>query len=172
MLRGRNFAGQSVWTLGLIFSASAIAQTASVSFHVGFSGHVSCNQPFQLKDAPIRGDGTGTLSGNGSVSADFTETSFGVLSTTIHFDNRLGAKPTVVPGGTSQVRVAGSHSLMLIWDLPNDQLITHISVSGQSCLVHFESRLKRGKNQYTLFDGSKFHYCDRPQIEQTSCSVR
>lgn len=160
-----------VLVLGLIFSTGAMAQSSSVNFHVHFSGRVDCTSPLSIRDVPISGDGTGQLNTDGSASADITETAF-ILSTTIHFAGRLGAAPTAAPGGSAQVRVAGKHSLLLIWNLPNNQLVTRISVAGHSCSAGFEARLMPGKHEYTLFDGSIYHYCDRPRVEQTSCEVR
>jgi hypothetical protein len=29
-----------------------------------------------------------------------------------------------------------------------------------------------GQRQHTLFDGSSFHYCDRPRVASSSCEVR
>lgn len=161
----------AVLVLGLALATGAMAQSSSVKFHIRFSGHVDCTRPLAIRDVPISGDGSGQLNTDGSATADVTETAF-ILSTTIHFAGRLGGAPTQAPGGTAQVRVAGKHSLLLIWNLPNDQLITRISVAGQSCSAGFEARLRPGKHEYTLFDGSIYHYCDRPRVEQTSCEVR
>ena len=158
-------------TLGLIFSTEALAQPSSVRFQVHFAGHVDCDQPIRAKNIPISGNGTGILNADGSTSADLTETAF-VFSNTIHFEGRLGAAPRPAPGGTTQTRVAGKHSLRLIWNLPNNQLIANIAVSGQSCSASFVANLFPGRHQYTLFDGSTYHYCGRPRVEQSSCQVR
>jgi hypothetical protein len=167
----RKLARNLILVLGLIFSTEGMAQSSSVNFQVRFSGQVDCDKPIQMKDIPISGDGTGVLNTDGSASADLTETAF-ILSTKIHFEGRLGGAPTSAPGGTAQVRVVGSHRLLLIWNLPNNQLITHIEVTGQSCSARFEPKLKPGKSQYTLFDGSIYHYCGRPRVAQASCQVR
>ena len=44
--------------------------------------------------------------------------------------------------------------------------------SVRSLLPRFEAKLRPGKSQYTLFDGSIYHYCGRPRVEQASCQVR
>jgi hypothetical protein len=31
--------------------------------------------------------------------------------------------------------------------------------------------LKAGMHEYSLYDGHGFHYCSKPRIQQTSCSV-
>jgi hypothetical protein len=128
----RNLAHNLILVLGLAFTTEAMAQSSSVNFHIGFSGHVDCDQPIQMRDIPISGDGVGVLNTDGSASADLTQTAF-ILSTRIHFEGRLGGAPKSAPGGTAQVRVAGRHRLLLIWNLPNNQLIVDIAVSGQSC---------------------------------------
>jgi hypothetical protein len=156
--------------LGLALSTAASAQNGSVKFQIGFSGHVDCHRPFRISNVPISGSGTGTLQTDGNVSADITETAF-ILSTQIHFEGRLG-RPTPAPGGTAQARVAGKHRLLLIWNLPNNQMVVTIDVRGQSCSANFAARLKPGKTEYTLFDGNIYHYCDRPIPVTSSCHVQ
>ena len=148
-----------------------MAQTPVAKFHIRFSGSVDCDQPIQARNIPISGDGTGVLNSDGSASADLTQTAF-VFSSTIHFDGRVGARPTVAPGGSAQVRVTGRNSLKLIWNLPNNALVVTIVTRGQSCSANFAANLFPGKRQYTLFDGSTIHYCGRPRVAQASCEVR
>jgi hypothetical protein len=167
----RTFARNLILIVALTFSTEAMAQKSSVNFKISFAGQVDCDQPFRMQNVPIRGDGTGVLNQDGSITADVTQTAF-ILSTTIHFAGRLGAPPTPAPGGTAQARVAGRNNLRLIWNLPNNQLIVHIAVQGQSCSARFEPKLFPGKSQYTLFDGRVYHYCGRPRVEQSSCQVQ
>ncbi len=160
----------AVLSMGLLFSTGALAQSGSVNFQIGFTGHVDCHRPFAVKGVPISGTGTGTLTTDGRATADLTETAF-VLSSQIHFDGRLGARPNPAPGGTAQVRVAGKNRLLLIWNLPNNQLVVGVTVNGNSCRATFTANLKPGKTEYTLFDGSIYHYCDRPTAETATCRV-
>jgi len=155
--------------LGLTFSTAAMAAPGSVSFQIAFSGHVDCHRPIAMNNVPISVSGTGTLNTDGSASADVTETAF-ILSTQIHFDGRLG-RSTPAPGGTAQVRVAGQHRLLLIWNLPNNQMVVTVNVTGQTCSASFATNLKPGKSEYTLFDGNIYHYCDRPIPVSSSCQV-
>ena len=155
--------------MGFMFLAPSIAQAASVNFQIAFSGHVDCHRPFNVSNIPISGSGTGSLNSDGTATADVTETAF-VLSTNIHFEGRLG-RATPAPGGTAQVRVAGQHRLLLIWNLPNNQMVIDVAVNGRSCTARFEPRLKPGKTEYTLFDGTIYHYCGRPTAETASCQV-
>ncbi len=166
----RTLARNALIVLGLIFSTDGMAQTSSVNFQIGFSGQVDCDQPVQMKNIPISGEGNGVLNTDGSASADLTQTAF-ILSTRVRFEGRLGAA-TPAPGGTAQIRVAGKQRLLLIWNLPNNQLIVNVAVKGQSCSASFEAKLKPGKSQYTLYDGSNYHYCGRPRVAQASCQVR
>jgi hypothetical protein len=154
---------------GLALSAPNAARAASVNFQIAFSGHVDCHRPFQISNVPISGSGTGSLNSDGTATADLTETAF-ILSSRIHFEGRLG-RSTPAPGGTAQVRVAGQHRLLLIWNLPNNQFIVDISVNGQSCTARFETQLRPGKTEYTFFDGTIYHYCGRPTTESASCQV-
>jgi hypothetical protein len=156
--------------LGLALSTAASAQTGSVKFQIGFSGHVDCYRPIQIGNVPISVAGTGTLQTNGDISADLTETAF-ILSTQIHFEGRLG-RPTSAPGGTAQARVAGQHRLLLIWNLPNNQMVVTVDVHGQSCSASLATRLKPGKTEYTLFDGNIYHYCGRPIPQTSSCHIQ
>src|SRR5258708_4189150 len=156
--------------LGLTFSSQAVltkatAQTAVAKFHIHFSGSVDCQQPIAANNVPISGDGTGAIYTDGSAYADVTETAF-VFSSTIHFDGRLGARPTLAPGGSAR------SGLKLIWNLPNNALVVNIATRGQSCSASFAANLFPGKRQYTLFDGSTIHYCSRPRVAQTSCEVQ
>ena len=96
---------------GLAFPTKAVAQ--SVNFQISSSGRVDCVSPVHLDNIPIGVRITGTLNANGSGTADLTETAF-ILSTTIHFEGRLGAAPVAAPGGTTAVRVGGPHSLVLV----------------------------------------------------------
>ena len=168
---GRMLVRGLVMVAGLIFSATAMAQTPIAKFHIHFAGTVDCIQPIRASNIPISGDGTGVLNSDGSASADLTQTAF-VFSSTIHFDGRLGARPTAAPGGSAQVRVTGRNSLKLIWNLPNNALVVNIATRGQSCSASFAANLFPGKRQYTLFDGNTIHYCSRPRVAQTSCQVQ
>jgi len=155
---------------GFTFATQRLAHASSVNFQIAFSGHVDCHRPFNVSHVPISGSGTGSLNSDGSATADVTETAF-VLSSRIHFDGRLG-RSTPAPGGTAQVRVAGQHRLLLIWNLPNNQLVIDVAVNGRSCTARFEPALKPGKTEYTLFDGTIYHYCGRPTAETASCQVQ
>src|SRR5260370_3733118 len=105
----------------------------------------------------------GAINTVGSHYAVVTETAF-VFSSTIHFDGRLGARPTAAPGGSAQVRVAGRSGLKLIWNLPNNALVVNISTRGRSCSASFAANLFPGKRHYTLYDGSTIPYFNRPPV--------
>ena len=152
--------------------ASNDAMAQAVNFSIRFTGSVDCERPLPVKNVPISGNGTGTINADGSATAEVTQTAF-VFSNPVRFDGRLGARPSVAPGGTtSQVRVSGRNSLRLIWNLPNNAFVVNIAVRGQTCSATFESRLNPGQRHHTLFDGSNFHYCDRPRVASSSCEVR
>jgi hypothetical protein len=68
--------------------------------------------------------------------------------------------------------VAGKNSLRLIWNLPNNQLIVRIDVSGQSCNASFQSELRSGQTEHTLYDGNQYYYCEAPRVQAASCRVQ
>jgi hypothetical protein len=152
-----------------VFCTQAWAQS-SVHFQISGSGHVDCDQPIHVTNFPITVHGSGAINSDRSAAADVDITEF-IFVNRIHFDGRLGARPTSAPGGTSQVRVAGRDRLRLIWSLPNNQITLDILVRGRSCSVALGFSLKRGMRQYSLYDGHGFHYCGKPRVEQTACSV-
>ena len=157
--------------VGLMFSTAGMAAQPSplVNFQIAFTGHVDCYRPIAINNVPITGSGAGTMYTDGSASADLTQTAF-VLSSTVHFEGRLG-RPAPAPGGTAQVRVAGPHRLLLIWDLPNNQMVVTVNVTSNTCTARFVANLKPGKTEYTLFDGNNYHYCGRPIPVTASCQV-
>lgn len=167
-LRVRKLAAKAGVCLVAIFGMVVSAQSANFSFR--FGGTMTCLQPIPISNAPITGTGTGVLNPDGSVSAEITQ-SLLMVSTTLHFDTRLGSGLTQVPGGTGQVRVAGRQSLKFIWNLPNNTLIVTVNVHGQSCSASFAANLHPGKSQYTFFDGSGYHYCERPIMTSSSCEL-
>lgn len=131
---------------------------------------MSCLAPVPVSNAPISGAGAGVLNPDGSVSAEITQ-SLLMFSTTLHFDSRLSSGLTQVPGGTGQVRVVGRQSLKFLWNLPNNSLVVTVNVHGQSCTASFAANLFPGKSQYTFFDGSGYHYCERPNFVSSTCEV-
>ncbi len=157
--------------IALMMSGVATAQAQSIQFTVRFEGRLDCYQPSWIKNVPISADFVGVLNPDGSASAQMKQTAARVLSSTVNFEGSLGGTPMSAPGGTSEIRVAGKRSLRLTWNLPNNQIITQITVAGQSCSASFESKLRPGQSQHTLYARSKFYYCDSPRIMKTTCRV-
>ena len=156
------------------FAATLLASAASaqaVNFHFHFAGTMSCASPLPVANAPVSGDGNGTLNPDGSVTAVITQ-SLLVFSTSLNFDSKLGSGLTPVPGGTGQVRVTGRQGLRFVWNLPNNSLIVNISVRGQSCSATFATPLKPGMTQVSMFDGSMYHYCSPPVMTSSTCEIK
>ena len=154
---------------GALGCSGAMAQ--GVNFHFHFAGTMSCMSPVPVANAPISGDGAGTLNPDGSVTAEITQ-SLLMFSTALHFDSKLGSGSTSVPGGTGQVRVMGRQGLKFTWTLPNNTLVVNVAVRGNSCSASFAANLLPGKSQYTFFDGSMYHYCGRPAMATSTCEIR
>lgn len=165
----RAFFAATVLTFGLLFSTGAMAQ--ALKFHFNFTGNMSCMQPVPMSNAPISGEGTGTLNPDGSVQAVVTQGLL-IFKTSLNFDSRLGSGLTPVPGGTGQVRVSGRQSLRFIWNLPNNSIIVNVNVRGQTCSATFQTNLLPGKTNYTFFDGSMYHTCGRPNMTSSTCTIQ
>jgi hypothetical protein len=153
---------------------AAVASAASaegLNFHFHFGGTMSCQSPLPVANAPVSGDGNGTLNPDGSVNAVITQ-SLLMFSTSLNFDSKLGSGLTPVPGGTGQVRVTGRQGLRFVWNLPNNSLIVNISVHGNSCSATFATPLKPGKTQVSMFDGSMYHYCSPPVMTTSTCEIK
>jgi hypothetical protein len=161
------FTALALW---LTVPTNAMSGPASVNFRIALLGHVDCYRPFAINNIPITASGSGAIYSDGSGEADLTQTAF-ILSSTIHFEGRLG-RPTAAPGGTAQMRVIGRHRLLLTWDLPNNLLVVTVNVTGSTCSASIVANLKPRKTEYTLFDGTIYHYCGRPITVSSSCEVR
>jgi len=159
------------FAIGSLLSWSVLAAPSTVSFEFNIAGTVCCHHPIPLCNVPFTGAGTGTIGTDKSMSADVTETAV-VLSSRIHFEGRMGARPNPAPGGgTAQVRVAGPNRLQLIWTMINSSIVITINVSGNSCTANFASVLKRGQTEHSLYDGTVYHYCEQPIVQSTSCQI-
>ncbi len=154
---------------GLAFSTGASAQ--ALKFHFHFDGNMSCMSPVPVSNAPISGDGNGTLNADGSVQAVITQGLL-IFKTSLNFDSKLGPGLTQVPGGTGQLRVTGRSGLKFVWNLPNNSIIVNIAVRGNTCSATFQSPLMPGKTNYTFFDGSIYHTCGKPTMTSSSCEIQ
>jgi hypothetical protein len=82
----------------------------------------------------------------------------------------LGAKPTEAPGGSTSLKVVGSHTLRVVREYPNNVAIVTMIIRGGSCRMTIDNRLKPGRKVYTFVDGSGgISYCARPQITRADC---
>jgi hypothetical protein len=149
---------------------AAFAQADGLRISFDFTGRVDCDQPLKVNNFPFSGRGSGVLYGNRKASLDMSIT--GTSTNTMRFDASLGGRPTEAPGGTAQLRVAGSNRLRMIWSLPNNEFTVDITASKAGCKAAINTRLKGGSRQYSLFDGGRFLFCAKPRITQTSCNIR
>jgi hypothetical protein len=70
------------------------------------------------------------------------------------------------------LHVLGRHSLRAVREYPNNIVVVDLKVTGTSCTIKIENRLKPGKRQYTFTTPLGLAYCDKPKITKTSCSGR
>lgn len=155
--------------LALLPSSGARAQSSGIHFNAAFDLSVDCDQPKELHAAVVHGEGVGAINPDKTGTADLTISA--ITTSTIHFDARLGAAQPA-PGGSAAISLIGGNRLRLIWDLPNNQVVTVIAVAGQSCTVSVDYKLKYGNRQYSLFDGQSFYFCKKPQLLRSTCSVQ
>ena len=132
-----------------------------------YDGIANCEQPL-IRNFPIHGEGTGSLSVDRTARLDIDATGSGREE----YQGTLGGAPTEAPGGSAALRVVGRHTLRVIRDFPNNTLVINITVRGNGCSMMIENRLKRGARQYTFYNASgAAAYCSRPQITRTECSA-
>jgi hypothetical protein len=158
--------------LALLVSGKAVAQTQSgdATLKAVFNLHFDCERPFLVRNHPIRATFTGVLHPDKTAAADLAITGV-ILTNTVHFDARLGEASHAAPGGTSSLRVIARNQIRAVWDLPNNQLVLNVTGKGRSCTANLAFRLKPGKKEYTLFNGSQMYYCSAQRLLNTSCEA-
>jgi hypothetical protein len=158
--------------LALSLSGAAVAQTQSgdATLKAVFNLQFDCERPFFVRNHPIRAVFTGVLHPDKTASADLAITGV-ILTNRVHFDARLGDASQAAPGGTSSLRVVGRNQIRAVWDLPNNQLVLNLVGKGRSCSANLAFRLKPGKKEYTMFNGSQMHYCSAQRLLSTSCEA-
>ncbi len=117
-----------------------------------------------MRNFPIHGEGTGTLSRDGTATLDVDSNVEGRQ----RYDAKLGGR-IETPGGSASLNVRSRHSLRVVRDYPNNIMIIELRVVGRACTLKVESRLKPGRRQYTFATQLGLAYCDRPVITKTTC---
>lgn len=149
----------------LAVPASADAAGATIRGRFSYDGIANCQQP-PVSNFPIHAEGTAKLSTNRQASIDMTSSTTGRSTLTA----TLGGKPTEAPGGSTSLKVIGSHTLRAVRDYPNNVAIVTMTIRGSSCTMTLDNRLKPGKKVYTFVSSSgAVSYCARPQITRTEC---
>ena len=140
---------------------------AQVTAKFSFDAVANCEKPMMVRDYPLHGEGTGTLSADRSATLNLNSN----IEGNQRYDVKLGGKPIETPDGSATLRVRNRSSLRAIRDYPNSQIIIDIISTGKTCTVKVVSRLKPGKTQYTFSTSFGLAYCDRPRIIKTTCSA-
>jgi hypothetical protein len=156
--------------VGLIFlPISCLAHDSVLRAKFGYDGVTDCEKP-SIRNLPIRVEGTGTLSVDRHASLDVTGIAMGIFVKKEHYDTTLGGKPTAAENGAASVRVLGRRHLQAIRYYPNNIVIADLFVTGNSCVLKIDHRLKPGKRQYTFTNPlGGIAYCERPRTIRTSC---
>jgi len=130
-----------------------------------------CESPVHVTNYAVRGDFSAVLHTDRSAAADLVISGF-MLSSTVHFEAKLGGGKRPAPGGTAQLRVLSRNQLRAIWSLPNNDLIADVAANGRNCSVTLTFRLRPGQHEYSMWGGSKFYYCSAARVIRTSCEAQ
>src|SRR5258708_28004453 len=107
--------------LSVLASATAHAQSGTLTTKIGYAGVIDCDQPKQVKDFPFSGEGTMKLSQDRSASLDMEMK--GLTRSELKIVTTLGNRPTPAPGGTALLRVVSANQLQAIWNLRNTAIM-------------------------------------------------
>ena len=149
----------------ILLPASCLAAGNVIKAKFVYDGVADCENP-AVKDFPIHTEGTGTLTIDRHASLDVNSNVAGHE----RYETTLGGRPSEAEAGSASLRVLGKHHLQAIRSYPNNLLVADIIVSGNSCSLTVDNRLKPGKREYTFttrFGG--LAYCGRPRVTHTSC---
>jgi hypothetical protein len=152
-----------------LFLGTLPALGEGARFQFTWQGIIDCDQPVSVHNLPVQGQGTATLFPNRVGTMDMTIQG-GFSTYQLHLDGRLGRR-TQAPGGMVEIHVTGPQSLRASWILPNNDLILDVVANQRSCNLSVASRLHRGQRIYTLYEGSKYYYCQQFHITQASCQA-
>jgi len=151
--------------------APLAAQAGSSSMKSRLDLSFDCENPVHVTNYAVRGDFSAVLHPDRSASADLSISGF-MLSSSVHFEAKLGGGKRPAPGGTAQLRVLSRNSLRAIWGLPNNDLIADVTANGRSCTVTLTLKLKPGQREYSMWGGSKYYYCSAARVIRTSCEAQ
>jgi hypothetical protein len=144
---------------------SVNAASTTVRARFSYDAIATCTQP-PVQNFPVHAEGTGTLSTDRSATLDMSSNALGQESYTA----KLGGKPTEAPGGSASLTVVSRHTLRAVRDYPNNQLIAYMTVTGNSCTLKIENRLKPGKREYTFTGNMGVFTCSKPQVTHAECA--
>jgi hypothetical protein len=149
----------------LVMPACADAAGSAIRGRFSYDGIANCHQP-AVRNFPIHAEGNAVLTTDRKATFDMT-TNTGDRT---RLKATLGAKPTEAPGGSTSLKVVGSHTLRVVREYPNNVAIVTMIIRGGSCRMTIDNRLKPGRKVYTFVDGSGgISYCARPQITRADC---
>jgi hypothetical protein len=155
--------------VGLIVLPVACFAGGSIRARFGYDGVATCENP-SIQDLPVHVEGVGTLSVDRHASLDVVGSTMGIAAKQEHYDTTLGGRPTAAENGAAALRVVGNHHLQATRYYPNNMVIADLLVTGNSCVLRIEHRLKPGKRQYTFTNPlGGIAYCQRPRTVRTSC---
>jgi hypothetical protein len=158
---------------GLLSCCGVAAAQKAGSIHIDVNAllRVDCNWPVPVSNFAVRVVARNTISPDKSFTANWQISSIGTEN--MDFAGRLGSTSTIgLPGGSSaQLRVTPGNGLLLNVTSPQSTLGARVTASGNSCKVALTTALRPGFREYSLWSGSAYNYCNKPQIVQTTCRI-
>jgi hypothetical protein len=159
---------------GALLSGCGVAaaqKPGSIHIDVNAQLRVDCNRPVRVSNFAVRVVARNTISPDKNFTANWQISSIGTQS--MDFAGRLGSTSTIgLPGGSSaQLRVTPGNGLLLNVRSPQSSLSARVTASGNACNVVLTTALRPGFREYSLWSGSTYNYCSKPQIMQTQCRI-
>ena len=161
---------RSLLLVPAVMSAHANAQSAGLTANVSYTGTIDCDQPKQLRNFPISGEGVARMFPDKRASLEMS--SRGITTSRTKFEATLGGKPAAAPGGSASLRVMSSSQLRLVWDLPNNSVVVNVRMAQGACQLTVDYRLRSGALKYTMYNGGAFYFCDKPKITSMTCVAK
>jgi hypothetical protein len=168
------FVASAVAAAGLLLcpcNYAAAQKAGSIHIDVNAQLRVDCNRPMRVSNFAVRVVARNTISPDKNFTANWQISSVGTQS--MDFAGKLGSASTIgLPGGSSaQLRVMPGNSLLLNVTSPQSTLSARVTASGNSCSASVTTALRPGFREYSLWSGSTYNYCAKPQIVQTKCKI-
>ncbi len=151
-------------TLTLLAVFMPVHAHAQIKGKFSYESIADCERP-NIKNYPIRGEGTATLSNDKTATLRMRSG----LSGYTRLDAKLGEKKQDYRGAITELRVVGNHSLRATREYTNNFIIAEFT--GPNCRLKIVHKLKPGKKLYTFNTPLGEAVCSNIRITKTECSA-